>query len=117
MRLRKGSSRYVLLIGNLAFKIPSLHSWRNFLWGLLANMQEVDFSTVKDMQDKLCPIKFHIPLGFLVVMPRVRVLEYGEIDKSILEEFCKLDNGTIPAEIKYDSFGYYKGKLVAIDFG
>jgi hypothetical protein len=42
--MKKGSSRWVFFIFNLAIKIPSLYSWKNFLLGLLANMQEVEFS-------------------------------------------------------------------------
>lgn len=117
MTLKKGSTRWVILIGKLALKIPSLYSWRNFLWGLLANMQEVEFSRVSIMKDKLCPIRFHLPLGFFVVMPRARVLYHGEISKEDLKSFCDLKTCVIPAELKYNSFGYYKGNLVAIDYG
>lgn len=115
--LRSGSTRWVLIIGKLVFKIPSLHNYTNFLWGLLANMQEVKFSKCVDMKHKLCPIKFYLPLGFLVVMPKVRVLKNGELSKEELLEFCTEDNFKIPAETKSDSFGYYKEKLVAIDYG
>lgn len=115
--LRSGSTRWVLLIGRLAFKIPSLHSWKNFLWGLLANMQEVEFSKCIDMKHKLCPIKFYVPLGLLVVMPKVRILLKDELPKEALEKFCIEDGFKIPAELKYDSFGYFKGKLVAVDYG
>lgn len=115
--LRSGSTRWVLLIGRFAFKVPSLHSWKNFLWGLLANMQEVEFSKCVDMQHKLCPVKFYLPFGILVVMPRVKALAKDELPKEALEKFCVEDNFTIPSEAKYDSFGYYKGRLVAIDYG
>lgn len=115
--LRSGSTRWVLLIGRLAFKIPSLHSWKNFLWGLLANMQEVEFSKCVDMKHKLCPVKFYLPLGLLVVMPKVKILVKDELPKEALEKFCIEDNFKIPAELKHDSFGYFKGKLVAVDYG
>ena len=115
--LRSGSTRWVLLIGRFAFKIPSLYSWRNFLWGLLANMQEVEFSRCIDMKHKLCPVKFYLPLGFLVVMPKVRILKPDELPKEVLEKFCIEDNFKIPAEIKHDSFGYFKGNIVAVDYG
>ena len=115
--LRTGSTRWVLLIGKLAFKIPSLHSWKNFLFGLLANMQEVEFNKCKEMKHKLCPIKFYLPLGILVVMPRVRILKKDELPKKALKKFCFDDNFKIPSELKHDSFGYFKGKLVAVDYG
>ena|SRR5690625_110970 len=116
--LKTGSTRWVFLIGKFAFKIPSFFSWKNFLLGLLANMQEVNFSKILCMKEKLCPIKFHIPLGFLVVMPRVRVLQENELSKTELDLFCICnEHYKIPAELKADSFGYLKGKLVAIDYG
>lgn len=118
-RIKKGATRWVFLVGKYAFKIPSLHSWKCFLWGLLANMKEKEFSGIKDeeFKNKLCPIVFHIPLGFLVVMPKVRVLKNKELSIEKLNKFCNSTFATIPAELKYDSFGYYKNKLVAIDYG
>lgn len=115
--LRSGSTRWVLLVSRFAFKIPSLYSWKNFLWGLLANMQEVEFSRCSDMKYKLCPVNFYLPFGFLVVMPRIRILLKDELTKEALEKFCIENDFKIPAELKHDSFGYYKGKLVAVDYG
>lgn len=80
-------------------------------------MQEKEFSGVDEFKDRLCPVIFYIPLGLLVVMPRARVLKRDEISKEELKKFCTLTKGYIPAELKHDSFGYFKGKLVAIDYG
>lgn len=115
--MKKGSTRYVLFIRNYAFKIPSLSGYTQFLWGLLANMQEVRFSKVVSIKNKLCPIVFYIPFGIMVVMPKVRILNNNEISKVELENFCLDENCIIPAEIKYDSFGYLNGNLVVVDFG
>ena len=115
--LRNGSTRWVFLINNLAFKIPSFYSWKNFLCGLLANIQEVEFSKCVDIKDKLCPIYFYIPFGFLITMPRVRILEKDELSNDFLEKFCNDNKFKIPAELKHDSFGYFKNKLVAVDYG
>jgi len=40
--------------------------------GLLANMQEVKFSKMND--ERLCPVKFHLPGGWLLVMPRCKII-------------------------------------------
>ena len=54
----------------------------------------------------------------LWAMPKVRVLREGELSREVLKKFCTSNkNYTIPAELKYDSFGYLKGKLVAVDYG
>lgn len=116
--IRTGHSRWVFIIGRLALKTPSMSGWRSFLLGLLANMQERDFSKIPDMKAKLCPVYFSLPLGFLIVMPKADVLQDGAINSDDLQKFCVCnENYTIPAELKADSFGYIKGKLVAIDFG
>ncbi len=115
--IKKGSNRWVIYIGGFAFKIPSLYNYKRFLRGLLSNMQEIEFSHVVEFKEKLCPILYHLPFGFLIVMPRVRVLNEGEISKEELNKFCRVKEGNIPAELKSDSFGYYKGRLVAIDYG
>jgi hypothetical protein len=117
MKLKKGATRWVFIVFNKAFKIPSLYSYKNFLNGLLANMQEVEFSKCKDYSDKLCPVSFYLPLGLLVVMPKVRVLGEGELTIKELKSFCNTRGLTIPAEYKYNSFGYINNKLVAIDYG
>lgn len=115
--LIKGSSRYVFLLFGLAFKFPSLNSYRNFLWGLIANLNEHKlYYTLK--HKKLCPIVFHIPLGILNVMPMVKLMSEDEFNNFKPIEFCCLGEGkTIPAEAKRDSFGWYKGRIVVIDYG
>lgn len=41
-----GITRFVFLTKHYAIKVPSLHSWKQFVWGLLANMQEAEISTI-----------------------------------------------------------------------
>lgn len=116
-KLIKGSTRWVIIIYNLAFKFPSLYSYKNFLNGLLANLQENELYKVHNFKEKLCPILFKFPLGFLNVMPKVEVLKPNTISKLELKEFCKCCDFHIDVEIKYNSFGYYKNKLIIIDYG
>lgn len=115
--MKKGATRFVFIFHNLVIKIPSLYSYKNFLNGLLANMQEVQFSKCTDFKDKLCPIKFHMPLGLMVVMPKAIILTKNEISRQDLETFCRVGQYKIPAEPKCDSFGYLNGKLVVVDYG
>lgn len=114
MEIKYGSSRTVILTKNYAFKLPYIGRWRNFLWGLLANMQEVDFNTLND--ERLAKVIFHLPAGFLVVMKRAEPLT--TFNKKFFAEFCAKRKGLeLPTELKKDSFGYIDGKLVAIDYG
>jgi hypothetical protein len=80
-------------------------------------MQEVEFSKCAEIKHKLCPIKFYIPFGFLIITPKVRILNENELPIEYLKTFCIVDNFIIPAELKFDSFGYYKNNLVIVDYG
>lgn len=110
----KGTCRWVFFIKDYVIKIPSLYSYKNYLNGLLANISEYEFSKCKDFQDNLCPVLFSFPFGFLNIMPKVKVLSQGEFSKECLESYIK--NYQIPAEPKFNSFGWYKKRLVAIDY-
>ena len=80
--LRTGATRWVILIGQFAFKIPSLRSWRNFLWGLLANMQEVEFSKCNEMKHKLCPEYFETMFDlYRKSAERKEILRLFEVDE------------------------------------
>lgn len=117
MNIVKGSTRWVFVANKFVYKIPSLYSFKHFLLGLLANMQEVEFSKCKDFKETLCPVKFYLPLGFLVVMPKVRILEPNEVSKDFLKDFCLNANLGELVELKHNSFGYLENKLVAVDYG
>ena len=114
-RLAFGVTRNVILIGRFAFKFPAVSEWRLFLLGLLANMQEVVFSGMN--HPKLCPVVCHLPLGFLVVMRRARVLTDGEFDRESMLAWKTEENFEVPCELKSDSFGWLDGRIVAVDYG
>ena len=88
---KRGVTREVLLLGGYALKIPSLRSWRCFLWGLLANIQEREFSLTG--WPELCPVIFSAPGGFLTVMPRAAPLSDGEWSTFNHREFCTRGDG------------------------
>lgn len=115
-----GRTRSVFLIGGLAFKLPSLTSWSAFLTGLQGNMFEV--SNKDTSSHYLAPILFHIPGGFLNVMPRCEVYK-EELHEDLIkyfdalydEDFSSVLNIVEIAEPR--NFGKYKGRVVAIDYG
>ena len=112
--MKTGATRIVFLVGSYALKIPSMHSWQTFLWGLLGNMQERLFWTTR--WPELCPVLFSLPGGWLVVMSTAQPLtdeEGGEVP----EDWCERGEYVVPAEMKRDSFGVLNGKIVAIDYG
>ncbi len=57
---RLGVTREVLLVGGFAVKLPKLtYGWKMFLCGLLANMQEREFASLR--WPELCPVLFAVP--------------------------------------------------------
>ena len=109
-----GATRAVLLIGGVAIKVPRLKSWRTFLNGLLANMQEREFS--RTLWPELCPVLFSLPGGWLVVMKRAVPLTDAEWS-DINPEWAERDDYFVPVEMKRNSFGLLGGRIVAIDYG
>lgn len=128
-KIEYGCTRFVILTKKYAIKIPQFkYKWRHFLQGLLANMQEISFSKIND--ERLCPIKFYIPGGWLLVMPRCAPITEATFSTLDLTRFwpdesedyhpkntCERANYNAPVENKIDSFGYYNNKIVAIDYG
>lgn len=110
-----GVTRHVLLVGPWAVKVPALWSWKLFLCGLLANMQERSFASTG--WPELCPVVASIPGGWLVVMRRARVMTDAEFDQFDAKAFCEKGSHIIPAEAKANSFGWLRGRVVAVDYG
>jgi hypothetical protein len=107
MQIVWGVTRMVILTKSLAIKLPSPISWRQFLMGLLANMHEVLWYSTKHRL--LCPIKFSLPGGWLLVMPRCQSVSEAEIN---YEDFKGL-----PVDHKPENFGKYSGRVVLVDYG
>jgi len=88
-------------------------------------MQERTFS--KAGWPELCPVKFSIPGGFMIVMDRARPLTDGEWEffqapgnhdgDSLVQIFVNKPTYKVPCEIKQDSFGVLNHKLVVVDYG
>lgn len=70
--IKKGSTRWVLLCGKYAFKIPSMHSYSGFLQGLLANKQE-HYWWKATHHPRLAKVHYCDKLGLLLIMERAVV--------------------------------------------
>ena len=116
MRVAQGATRTVFLTTRYAIKIPRCIEWRLFLHGLLANMQEAHFWRHL-RSDKLCPILWRCPGGFLLVMPRAVPLSREEFATFDTRAFRCEGTWVVPVEDKQDSFGWYQGRIVAVDYG
>lgn len=114
MKIVYGTTRIVFLTERYAIKIPTWESWSHFLYGLLANMQEVSFSK---LSKRLCPITFRVRAGFLLVMERAEPLSMEEFVLIDFDKFIDCGDLVLPVENKLDSFGKIRGQIVAIDYG
>lgn len=106
MKLVRGITRNVILTRRYAVKIPTFRSWKLFLHGLLANMQEREWWSTKD--GRLCPVLWSIPGGWCVVMPRVQICD-SEVNYEAFDG--------LPVDPKPCNFGYFRGRIVLVDYG
>jgi len=104
MKIKLGTTRIVILICGLAFKIPRIGRYDNFLRGLLGNWTEARYNWPV-VNPIYCPVLFSLPLGLLVVMPRCEALKSNDIF-----EICD-------GEYKRDSYGKLNDRIVCIDYG
>jgi hypothetical protein len=107
-----GITRVVILVGPYAIKLPQWnYGWDKFLHGLLANMQEVVWGRGYD--DRLCPVVWWIPGGWMTVMQRVDhvLTNENEIDYSVFQD------GIPSGDDKPDNYGMLNGRIVKIDYG
>lgn len=113
---RNGATRIVILTRRLAIKLPRFDSgWKALLVGLIANMQEAEFGRLG--WPELCPVRFSLPGGFLVVMPRARPLDRQAWFALDYRRFFASRGQVALAEEKMDSFGIHDGRIVAVDYG
>lgn len=115
----RGVTRFVILTKRYAIKLPRFwwhggFRWQMFMFGLLGNMQERDFATTG--WPELCPIRWSLPGGWLVVMRRAAPLEIDLTDDEY-RAFVDHEDYHVPVEHKADSFGWLDGRLVAVDYG
>lgn len=105
--ITEGRNRFVILIGRYAIKFPSLRCWRDFLFGILNNLNERD---AHGTHSAYCPVLWCSPLGLLIVMPRVEIMD----DANFADTDIPRAAG---AERKASSWGWLDGRPVAVDYG
>jgi hypothetical protein len=124
-RVEYGTARIVILTKKYAFKLPRvrlLKSWRkrSLKWlteGLRANARE--WRKWRDSRaEHLCPVLLALPFGLLVVMPRARSLNDGEV--AILHNDYVAEGGAwsqpLRGDFKARNYGMLKGQRVKIDY-
>lgn len=104
-----GRNRLVIVTRRYAIKLPALRCWRDFLFGLINNLNEVAWHRE---HPSYCPVILAAPLGLLLVMPRADILDDASFDMVAAE--LPIAPG---AEHKASTWGWLYGRLVAVDYG
>lgn len=77
----------MLLIGRYAVKFPSLRCWRDFLFGILNNLNERELHAT---HGAYCPVLWSSPGAVLIIMPRVEIMNDEAFARSDALRICAL---------------------------
>ncbi|QIN97808.1 hypothetical protein PhiZZ30_147 [Serratia phage PhiZZ30] len=122
--IKSGGTRWVLLTRKYAIKFPIPKTWKYFVQGMLSNLTEGQWKGYDNKH--LCPIAYSNRFGLMVVMHKAEPVEDKELFKSDLQKLyndvdgdeCRtLDRDFFEYDAFPKNFGYYKGRLVKIDYG
>ncbi len=103
-----GITRIVILTQNYAIKLPRVnYGWMKFVEGIYCNLSEAKNWKWDNQNERLCPTLFSFA-GLINVMPRVKICTSEQ-------EIKEIPNNEW-TDWKPDNYGYYKGKLVCIDY-
>lgn len=118
--MKRGITRWVFLTEKYAIKIPVLSSWKQFLLGLLANMQEKYWW--KNMPHKnLARVCYCDRFGFLLIMERADYAMCNnpneQAQKEISKFFQECTEIGLPVDPKPSNIGIFDGQYKLIDYG
>jgi hypothetical protein len=113
--MKKGTTRVVYLIGRYAIKMPRINSWKSFLRGFLANLDERMWykNSPPLRKEKMCPSLMSLFGGFVLISRRATPISKHTWDKGLVK---KEDFSPLPLDLKQINFGWYKHKIVLIDY-
>lgn len=116
MKIKKGTTRHVFLIGKYAIKIPCLSSWRMFLNDLLSNMQERAFWNELH-HPLLAEIYYADVFGIILIMERADVTYYEHGRRGMNKFFDRCQNEGLPVDRHASNIGKFGKKWKLIDYG
>jgi len=118
MKLKKGYSRIVLLIGNYAIKIAKPK------YGRRCNIGELHYSQLfpnselfnKHLYTMICPVLFSFFNCWVIVMPRCKEYTGGYETDAFNTLSDNIRRHRIPAELLMQNIGWWNNKLVCFDY-
>ncbi|QBO61594.1 hypothetical protein G17_00098 [Escherichia phage vB_EcoM_G17] len=117
----KGATRTVILIGEYAIKIPTFKSWKLFLTGMIANLNERSWMQYSNRSDSsICPTLWSSCTGLVTVQKRCKPVQHRGlfwVELCALALNSELSTDFFYSDAKPENFGYLGGKLVKLDYG
>lgn len=126
-----GTTRLVFVFKKFVVKIPNFtYCFLHFLKGMVANINETQcwkYSKYTKSSELLCPVIYGCSL--FLIMKKADVLSHirevremtniGNInpEDELRERYGAWIEAGYGGDDKADNYGYYKGKLVKIDYG
>jgi len=116
--IRVGSSRWVLLVGRLAIKVPRMWPPSRIASGLRAN--EFERLVMRRYAPafgwrELCPVLWADRFGLLLLMPRTEPV--SQVDVYLLSAAVLEHHPAPPCEMKAEHWGRLPdGRIVAVEF-
>ncbi len=112
MKISQGSTRIVFIFDKIVVKIPNFMVNHNFfLYGCYANWSERNFCKTSDDVTMIAYSYFCSWFGLIQIQAKCEPKEEHLTQKEI-DEYDHLHRG----DYKKSNFGYYKGKLVCLDY-
>lgn len=115
MVIRKGSTRFAFLFGRWVIKVPRWTEWRLFLRGLLANLQERQWSRTGD--DRIARVYVADPIGLMLVMERAQSLPKTFRQRHLDASLAQGRFDGLPQDFHIGNFGFRGRTLIMIDYG
>lgn len=120
IRIKRGVTRIVFLVGPYAIKVPKPKIWRHFLLGLLSNMNEKsqwDISLITGKSEYLCPVVWMCFGGWVLVMKRCEPYPSLKEDWDLFKEKIIKHLEVHEGDDKPTNYGIFEGRLVKLDYG
>jgi len=123
VKYTEGATRKVFVCNKFVIKIPNFKEYRLFLFGILANMQEKEWS---GRHRDLAKVLYCFPFGLFLIMEKAYVIGERMKDNEswlffseMIEERYKNDElkEFILSDAKPYNWGYIGDRLVKIDYG
>jgi len=118
IEIKYGITRFSILIGNIAIKIPRIKKHLHFLQGCYSNYSERNFyKTFKNYTGEVKYQNYVAPSYFCSIFGLIQIQKRCiENKRELTDEEIKLFSSFGISEFKPCNYGYINSKLVVLDY-